>query len=314
MTDMTMFLLDGTGMTSQRERVPFPQAMTDHPRRVRRKREVRYLISALVLSQVSTSLAWSRHPPLFRSPRYLSGLSPRTSRQGSRLWEGHGHAPSPDGDISSRLLPKANGEVVKPAEGVSIDTELAILKEENNILRETVRQLEQENERLHKNAGMIVIENFEGERSTPSKWFGAMQGDDVEMQGITMTGEQIEGYPLWCDELEEDTCPIEPTISFGEALRDRAYWLVGLLALQSCSGFILSRNEILLARHPVIIYFLTMLVGAGGNAGNQASVRGTCVSYAAALLSMLRGLLSLTAGMCVFSSCSDPWVGSRNAE
>jgi hypothetical protein len=27
--------------------------------------------------------------------------------------------------------------------------------------------------------------------------------------------------------------------------------------------------------HPVIIYFLTMLVGAGGNAGNQASVRGT---------------------------------------
>jgi len=61
--------------------------------------------------------------------------------------------------------------------------------------------------------------------------------------------------------------------SFREALRDRSQWLIGLLILQSCSGFILSRNEILLQRHPVIIYFLTMLVGAGGNAGNQASVR-----------------------------------------
>jgi Mg/Co/Ni transporter MgtE len=71
-----------------------------------------------------------------------------------------------------------------------------------------------------------------------------------------------------------DECPIEPTISFGEALRDRAYWLVGLLLMQSFSGIILSRNEALLADHPVIIFFLTMLVGAGGNAGNQASVRG----------------------------------------
>lgn len=71
-----------------------------------------------------------------------------------------------------------------------------------------------------------------------------------------------------------DDCPLEPSVSFGEALRDRAYWLVGLLLLQSFSGIILSRNEALLADHPVIIYFLTMLVGAGGNAGNQASVRG----------------------------------------
>mmetsp|Transcript_15791 Transcript_15791/g.34188 ORF Transcript_15791/g.34188 Transcript_15791/m.34188 type:complete len:466 (+) Transcript_15791:61-1458(+) len=68
-------------------------------------------------------------------------------------------------------------------------------------------------------------------------------------------------------------CPMEPNISFGDALKSRANWLVGLLAMQSCSGFILARNEVLLQNHPVIIYFLTMLVGAGGNAGNQASVR-----------------------------------------
>jgi Divalent cation transporter len=60
--------------------------------------------------------------------------------------------------------------------------------------------------------------------------------------------------------------------SFGAALSDRAGWLVGLLVLQSLSSFIIARNEVLLQNHLVIVRFLTMLVGAGGNAGNQASV------------------------------------------
>lgn len=77
----------------------------------------------------------------------------------------------------------------------------------------------------------------------------------------------------WRSSSTSDECPVEPNISFTDALKSRANWLVGLLALQSCSGFILARNEALLQDHPVIIYFLTMLVGAGGNAGNQASVR-----------------------------------------
>mmetsp|Transcript_8610 Transcript_8610/g.12761 ORF Transcript_8610/g.12761 Transcript_8610/m.12761 type:complete len:341 (-) Transcript_8610:210-1232(-) len=55
-------------------------------------------------------------------------------------------------------------------------------------------------------------------------------------------------------------------------LRERALWLVGLLVMQSFSGFILGNHEDLLKSHPAIIYFLTMLVGAGGNAGNQATV------------------------------------------
>ena len=56
-------------------------------------------------------------------------------------------------------------------------------------------------------------------------------------------------------------------------MKSRAIWLVGLLAFQSCSGFILARNEALLQDHPALVYFLTMLVGAGGNAGNQSAVR-----------------------------------------
>jgi len=61
-------------------------------------------------------------------------------------------------------------------------------------------------------------------------------------------------------------------LTFCQSLTDRAGWLIGLLIFQSLSSFILARNESLLQHHGVIVQFLTMLVGAGGNAGNQASV------------------------------------------
>jgi len=127
-----------------------------------------------------------------------------------------------------------------------------------------------ENERLHETSSKIIIETFEREgRYVESPWYQAGMLSPNDISASEFESEQ------WCDELEEGVCPVEPTVSFMDAMRDRANWLVGLLALQSCSGFILSHNEALLERHPVIIYFLTMLVGAGGNAGNQASVRGT---------------------------------------
>merc|ERR1711865_55316 len=61
-------------------------------------------------------------------------------------------------------------------------------------------------------------------------------------------------------------------LTFCQSLTDRAGWVIGLLIFQSLSSFILARNESLLQHHGVIVQFLTMLVGAGGNAGNQASV------------------------------------------
>lgn len=151
---------------------------------------------------------------------------------------------------------------------------------ENDRLRDSIRQLEEENERLKRyveeqhqnqleeasktnNNKRIVLETFEGE--------GLFDSGDVSSFARAPSNDDDD--ELWCDVLDGDECPIEPSISFGEALRDRAYWLVGLLIMQSLSGIILSRNELLLANHPVIIYYLTMMVGAGGNAGNQASVR-----------------------------------------
>mmetsp|Transcript_10882 Transcript_10882/g.22345 ORF Transcript_10882/g.22345 Transcript_10882/m.22345 type:complete len:298 (-) Transcript_10882:93-986(-) len=85
--------------------------------------------------------------------------------------------------------------------------------------------------------------------------------------------EFLGGDNLWCDDEDGDKICVIEDMSFDDNLKERGRWLVGLLVLQSCSSFILASNEALLQKHPAIIYFLTMLVGAGGNAGNQASVR-----------------------------------------
>lgn len=60
---------------------------------------------------------------------------------------------------------------------------------------------------------------------------------------------------------------------FLSGLWDRGSWLASLLLFQSFSSFILSHHEVILKAHPSIVYYLTALVGAGGNAGNQAAVR-----------------------------------------
>ena len=52
---------------------------------------------------------------------------------------------------------------------------------------------------------------------------------------------------------------------------ERGKWLVPLLLFQSVSGQIMSRFDGMLAEHVVIAFFLTMLIGTGGNAGNQSA-------------------------------------------
>ena len=114
----------------------------------------------------------------------------------------------------------------------------------------------------------------------------------------------------------------EPT-TFKGSLIDRGGWLIGLLMCQSCSSFILQGNQELLEDHPAIIYFLTMLVGAGGNAGNQAAVRvirrialGTISSKTAPLylakelqmgfaLALVLGIAGLARGFMSTSSISE---------
>jgi magnesium transporter len=57
---------------------------------------------------------------------------------------------------------------------------------------------------------------------------------------------------------------------FWQLIRQRSPWLVALLLLQSISGTILSNYETLLSSHVVLTFFMTMLIGTGGNAGNQS--------------------------------------------
>eukprot|EP00529_Nitzschia_sp_RCC80_P024180 CAMPEP_0113440336 /NCGR_PEP_ID=MMETSP0014_2-20120614/505_1 /TAXON_ID=2857 /ORGANISM="Nitzschia sp." /LENGTH=455 /DNA_ID=CAMNT_0000331127 /DNA_START=193 /DNA_END=1560 /DNA_ORIENTATION=- /assembly_acc=CAM_ASM_000159 len=257
-------------------------------------------------------------------------------------------------DASASMFTTTSRSSNNSSDDSNIVESMKILKTENSLLRETIRELQQENQQLitktqhqqqqssslagsSSSAGAggvpsppppkIVLETFEGERyirqqqqdnsninnkNNGVEEFGAapptppsttmtetvgLVGSPREAAsappppGMTMSVEEqqlpslssssssqdiniIDNNELWCDDvLEDGSCPLEPAISFGEALRDRAYWLVGLLVMQSLSGIILASNEALLANHPEIIYYLTMMVGAGGNAGNQASVR-----------------------------------------
>lgn len=157
---------------------------------------------------------------------------------------------------------------------------LTQLKQENQLLHEQLQRVQLHNEQL------LATQQQATDAATQQMAYESLA--PYEQQRIILEDFEGELVPASADdelcEYDEDRdawipgngigeCPLEPNISFVDALKSRAYWLVGLLALQSCSGFILSRNELLLQNHPVIIYFLTMLVGAGGNAGNQASVR-----------------------------------------
>ena len=95
-------------------------------------------------------------------------------------------------------------------------------------------------------------------------------------------------------------------------LRKRAGVLIALLVFQSCSSAILASFEALLKKHSVIVFFLTMLVGAGGNAGNQAAVlviRGlatgeiTARSYGRYLLGECQMAVAIAAPMVVAGYC-----------
>ena len=92
---------------------------------------------------------------------------------------------------------------------------------------------------------------------------------DHDLQPVNIDGSMVAS----ADQTEVIGNGVDGDTPFRDVVKDRAGWLVGLLVLQSCSSFILARNEALLESHLVIVQFLTMLVGAGGNAGNQASVR-----------------------------------------
>lgn len=125
-------------------------------------------------------------------------------------------------------------------------------------------------------------------RKHPHEFVGLLKGrnnnnnvkEDCLLQpkdNFTDEDDQLESQQHPHEEEEENENTNSEELSFTSVVMDRAGWLAGLLVLQSLSSFIIQRNEILLQDHAVIVRFLTMLIGAGGNAGNQATVKGVCV-------------------------------------
>eukprot|EP00635_Sarcinochrysidales_sp_CCMP3193_P005394 CAMPEP_0118897704 /NCGR_PEP_ID=MMETSP1166-20130328/4992_1 /TAXON_ID=1104430 /ORGANISM="Chrysoreinhardia sp, Strain CCMP3193" /LENGTH=451 /DNA_ID=CAMNT_0006836781 /DNA_START=22 /DNA_END=1378 /DNA_ORIENTATION=+ len=58
---------------------------------------------------------------------------------------------------------------------------------------------------------------------------------------------------------------------YGRVVRDRAKWLLSLLMFQSLSSVVLDSFSGLLSSNLTLAFFLTMITGTSGNAGNQSS-------------------------------------------
>jgi len=111
----------------------------------------------------------------------------------------------------------------------------------------------------HEAQGLIASDSFSPRNCNPNR-----QNDGIMLERAAAVIESTTSG--------DESDPNYHQMPFWQTLSDRASWLIGLLVFQSMSSFILAQNESLLQHHTVIVQFLTMLVGAGGNAGNQASV------------------------------------------
>jgi Mg/Co/Ni transporter MgtE len=141
---------------------------------------------------------------------------------------------------------------------------------EGGMLDLTVRN--QELEELVKNLRSLLDVSRMREKTLAKALLDAGIMVNLEADGSINTGNKDDNASI-VKSLLTGSDPVEPKQTFFDNLKERGVWLIGLLLVQSCSSFILAFNEKLLQNHPTVIYFLTMLVGSGGNCGNQASVK-----------------------------------------
>lgn len=106
-----------------------------------------------------------------------------------------------------------------------------------------------------------------------------VERDFVPMEAVDVfVGDHDEQVKTLCDSGLPDVemCVLDdepPEASTLEEALTRGRWLLGLLILQSTSSFVLDKYQDLVREHLVLTLFLTMLVGAGGNAGNQSAIK-----------------------------------------
>jgi hypothetical protein len=83
------------------------------------------------------------------------------------------------------------------------DADVVLLKSENSDLRDTIRKLEEENQKLKQRAQRVVgLENFEGERFFRSE----MEIVGIYGEGLTAAGDEVLLDETWCDGVNEGKC------------------------------------------------------------------------------------------------------------
>ena len=101
-----------------------------------------------------------------------------------------------------------------------------------------------------------------------------MQAADLRARKLELEKE-LENIDARLNESKDGSLDDYFETSAGQILRERLPWLVGLLLLQSVAALVMDTFESLLDRHLVIAFFVPMIVGTGGNAGNQPGVMTT---------------------------------------
>lgn len=134
---------------------------------------------------------------------------------------------------------------------------------------------------LHKNILKINVNDDQEEAAQAIHHYELISAPVIDKQGHflgVITAEDI--VDILEEEASEDVykmsgvTPAEKGYfhtSIWMMIWQRTPWLVGLLFLQSLSSIILSEFQSVVDKYFIIPMFLTMLIGTGGNAGNQSS-------------------------------------------
>ena len=138
--------------------------------------------------------------------------------------------------VEEKTIATTATAIASSSSSSSENVKISILEQENEILRQTIAQLEKDNQRLETShaSQKIVIEQFEGEglpmvdvysETVDRSWWGneeqnitsSLLANDEEAIAIqnNMEDSYEKKYP-------DGACPLEPIISFKDALRDRA--------------------------------------------------------------------------------------------
>ena len=206
------------------------------------------VIMISLLSSIPHVTGWSYS---YYSPRSLLSPSRHICTKSTRSTFTLASSSSSSSSLSRMLsirrqqfTPSSSSQIILQQQSQASSSSTSSLETENSSLRDMIKQLEEENENLKKiqhqqqeipekqsttrrnnssnnNNKKIILETFEGEHM-----FDSLPDNNTNNMMMNMDGDNDDDE-LWCDSLDGDTCPLEPTLSFGEALRDRAVWLVG---------------------------------------------------------------------------------------